>query len=116
LLPAAPADSGMRPSARTRRRSRREPGDDAVERQILAGAVTPVLVLDIACSKAARSQDQLVGQADQVHCRKFRARRLVAVVVQHVDASIAELAIEVLGGGTALVVGRPQIDQPEPEW
>ena len=70
-----------------------------VERQVLARAGAAVFEFDGAGGEAARAEDQLLGQADQIHRGEFGAGRLVAVVVQHLDPGVAQLAVEVVGGG-----------------
>jgi len=74
--------------------SARKPGDRGVEGKVLAGAGAAVLVLDIAGGEAAGAEDELVGEADQVHRGEFRAGRLVPVVVEHIDAGGAEFGVE----------------------
>ena len=56
------------------------------DRQRLALAGRAALELDLAGRRAARPDDDLPGQADQVHGGELGAGALVAVVVEHVDA------------------------------
>ena len=65
-----------------------------------------MLDLDRPGGEAARADDELIGQADQIHRREFGARRLVAVVVQHLDPGAQQFAVEVIGGVAAARVCR----------
>src|SRR3954451_23537174 len=88
-------------------RGRGKPSDRVLDRQILAGVGAAVLAFDRAGGEAARSQDQLVGQADQVHRGEFGTRRFVAVVIQHLDPGAAQPGVERVGSVAALGVARP---------
>src|SRR3954469_19439658 len=73
----------------------RKPSYDCVERQILALPRTPVLAFDVTGGQAARTDDQLVGEADQIHSGELCAGALVAIVVENIDPGIAQFAVEV---------------------
>ena len=92
-------------------------GGKPIERRVRgtrpAARPCAVLELDRAAGDAARADDELLGQADQVHRREFGAGRLVAVVVQHLDAGAEQLGVEILGGVAAARVARPQVDQAD---
>ena len=60
-------------------------------------------------------EDQLLGQPDQIHRGEFGARRLVAVVVQHIEAGAAQLAVKIVARRGAFGIARPQVDQAEAE-
>ena len=60
----------------------------------MALASRPFLELDCAARDAARTDDQLPGQPDQVHRGEFGAAPLVAIVVQRIDARADQLAVE----------------------
>ena len=47
-----------------------------------------MLELDCAASDPARTDDKLIGYADQIHCREFGARRFVAIVIERVEAGM----------------------------
>ena len=57
-----------------------------------------VLELDRARREPARADDQLPGQADQVHRRELGPAALVAVVVERLDAGRGEPGVELVGG------------------
>ena len=63
------------------------------ERNVAPFARAAVLHLDRAGGEAARADDELVGQADQIHCREFGAGRFVAVVVEHLDPGGEQFAV-----------------------
>src|ERR1700760_1207262 len=67
-----------------------------VRRQVLARAIGAALEFDLAFGKPLRSHHDLPGNADQVGAREFRARPLVGVVVEHVDALRDKRAVELL--------------------
>ena len=74
--------------------------------KLLALAGAALLQLDHARCEPARADDDLPGQADQVHRRELGAGRFLAVVVERVDAGRAERAIERIRGRAAFGVGR----------
>jgi hypothetical protein len=82
---------------------------------ILPFARAAVFHLDRAGGEAARADNKLLRQADQVHCRKFGARGFVAVVVEHLDPGGEQFAVEVVGSFPATGIGRAQIDQADAE-
>ena len=59
--------------------------------------VAAVLELDHALRQAARADDQLPGQADQVHRAELDPAPLVAVVVEHLDAGRRQLGVNLVG-------------------
>ena len=59
---------------------------DVGERSARGAPVAAALELDLALGEALRADDDLPGHADEVHGRELRARPLVAVVVEHVEA------------------------------
>ena len=77
------------------------------ERQRLALAGPPVLDLDLAGGDAARPDDHLPGQADQVGGGELAARPLVGVVVEHVLARRRQRRIELAADAVALGVAAP---------
>jgi hypothetical protein len=79
----------------------------------LAGAAQ--LDLGHAVLQPARADDDLARQADQVHGGKLRARALVAVVVEHLDALGLERPVDGVAGPVGLGIARLQIDQPDAE-
>ena len=62
-----------------------EAGEGGVGGEVFALAGAAVLAFDGTGGDPARADNQLVGQADQIHRGEFGAGRLVAVVVQHLD-------------------------------
>ena len=92
-----------------------QPSERGLDGKLLPLAGAAVLDLDRAGSDPARADDQLLGQADQVHRRELGARRLVAIVIEHLDPGAAQFAVEVVGGLAAAGVAGAQIDQPDPE-
>ena len=70
----------------------RQPRRHVGERQHLPLARRAALQLDLALGEAARADDDLPGQADQVGGGELGARALVAVVVEHVAAGGVERA------------------------
>ena len=86
---------------------------DAVERrgavELLALAGGAALQLDLAGLDAARADDDLPGQADQVGLGELGARALVAVVVEHLDPGAAQLGIELVAAPRAGLVAGAQV-------
>ena len=82
---ADPAHAGLAVGATLSDRFSSRRRERLVERQTLALAGA-ALQLDLAVGQALRADDDLPGQADQIHGGELRARPLVAVVVEHVDA------------------------------
>src|SRR5690349_15678060 len=62
--------------------------------QQFARAVGPPFELDLALGEAARTDHQLPWDADQIGCGEFRSGPVVEVVVEHVEPTGSELAIE----------------------
>jgi hypothetical protein len=80
----------------------------AIGRNGLALAGGPVLDLDLALGDAARADDDLPGQADQVGGGELRPLPLVGVVVEHVDSRRAwSSRVELLAGRVAPRRRRP---------
>src|SRR5260221_1058678 len=102
-----------------RRRDRSPSGRQLVkcrlDRDLLFDPRRPVLELDRAAGEAARAEDELPGQADEIHGGEFGAGRFVAVVIERLDARIAQFGVQGVGGGDAFGVGRPQIDETDAE-
>ena len=92
-----------------------QPIEGRFDRNVLPLARAAIFDLDRAGGDAARADDELLGQADQIHRREFGARRLVAIVVEHLDPGGEQFAVEVVGGLAAALVGRTQIDQADAE-
>src|SRR5262245_62288620 len=65
----------------------------------LAAAVRPLLDLDLVLGEALRSNQDLPGDANEVGGGEFRARPLVEVIIEHVDAFGGEFAVKPLAGG-----------------
>src|SRR5262249_33092912 len=86
-----------------------------VRRQLLALAGLTLLEFDDPLRETARADGDLPGEPDQVHGREFGARGFVTVVVKHLGAGGDKLSIEIVGSGTALLVGGGQIDQRDLE-
>src|SRR6516162_4818658 len=74
-----------------------------------------VLQLDRAGSDAARADDELPRQADEIHGGELRARRFVAVVVERLDAGLEQAAIELVRSGNAARIAGAQIDKTDAE-
>ena len=70
-----------------------------VDRKFLFLTRAAILELDHSVRQPARADDQLPGQADQVHARKLGSAPLVAVVVKNFDAGGGQLAVDVVRGG-----------------
>src|SRR3546814_9618343 len=79
----------------------------------LLAVALPAAALQLhgAALEAARTDHELPGQADQIHVGELGAGRLVAVVVEHLDAGGLELAVEPVAGRRAVGVGGAQVDR-----
>src|ERR1700676_3121297 len=66
--------------------------------EILTRPVAAALDLELALGKPLRAHQNLPGNADQVGGSEFRARTLIGVVVEHVNALGLELAIKLFAG------------------
>src|SRR5258708_29062591 len=84
-----------------------------LERDLLFRPRRAVLELDRAGGEAARAEDELPGQADEIHGGEFGAGRFIAGVIERVDAGSAQPTVERVGGGDAFGVGDPQIDEAD---
>src|SRR6185437_9164674 len=71
LAPSPPARAGGEGSLRLAPRSPLQPRERGVGRELAARAGSALLELDDALVEAARADDELVGQADQIHRGKF---------------------------------------------
>src|SRR3546814_13780800 len=89
---------------RCRSSSPGQPGECGLGRHLLADAGLAVLDLDHAVRQAARPADGLPGQPDQTNVGELRARPLVAVVHQHVEAGTAQLHRKSVGWGKTVSV------------
>src|SRR5262249_1097061 len=67
----------------------------------LAAAVRPLLDLDLVLGEALRPDQDLPGSANEVGGGEFRARPLVEVVIEHVDALGGEFPVKPLAAGLA---------------
>src|SRR3546814_10231808 len=76
-------------------------GERGIQRQFLALARRTALQLHHAGLLAARTDDQLPGQADQVHVGELGAGPFLAVVVETVQPGVAQLDQYVLASGVA---------------
>ncbi len=65
----------------------------------MAGAGRALLQLDFARRHALRPDDELPGQADQVHGGEFGPCPIVAVVIEHAQARSLKLAVETFASG-----------------
>ena len=72
-----------------------------------------MLQLDDAAFQAARADDELPGQADQIHLGEFLPGAFLAVVVQRLG--FAQLCIEIGANPVGVLVANLEIDQPDPE-
>src|SRR5579872_4908124 len=63
----------------------RQPGHGRIERQLLLRAGLALLEFDHALFEAARPDDHLPRQADQIHRGELGAGRFLALVVERVD-------------------------------
>ena len=88
---------------------------DVRDRQRLALAGLAVLDLDLAGGHAARTDDHLPRQADQVGRGELAARPLVGVVVEHVLAGSDECCIEFAADAVAFGVADLHVDQADVE-
>src|SRR5664279_2088807 len=70
----------------------------------LARAAGALFHLDLALGQAARADQHLPGDADQVGGSEFGARPLVEVVIEHLDTLGSEVFVELLAG--SIGVGR----------
>src|SRR5690348_5324747 len=96
----------MRRSTAAKAMGSAEALDDLVERHFLALAGPAVLDLGLAGRHALGADDDLPGDADQVHVGELGARPEVAIVVQRLDALGGKPVIELLAGaGDRAVVG-----------
>jgi len=68
-------------------------GERAVRGQLLPRAIGAAFQLDDTRLDTARPDDELPGQPDEVHGRELGAGALVAVVVQNLDARVAQLGV-----------------------
>src|SRR3954447_21530282 len=100
---------------RKRWRSSGQPRKSAFDRQLLALAGGPALQFHHPLFEPARAEDQLPGQADQVHGRELGAAALVAVVVERLDSGLAQTAVNLVGGARASAVVRAHVDQADPK-
>src|SRR5271167_3895550 len=94
-------------ASRTDRRQR------LVQRQGPALAGGASLQLDHPLGQAARADDQLPGQADEVHGGELAARTLVRVVVQRLLAGGGESGVGALAGGVDSGVAGTQADDAD---
>ena len=73
------------------------------------------LTSTVPAASAARADDELPGRPIRSIVGEFGARRFVAVVVEHVDAGVAQLAVELVGG-VAAAWRRPARRLTSPTW
>ena len=78
---------------------------------VCALAGRAVLDLDLAGGSAARPDDHLPGQADQVGGGELAAGALVGVVVEHVRAGGRQRRVEFAADAVAVGVAGLQVDQ-----
>src|SRR5437588_6507511 len=64
--------------------------------EMLARTVAAPLDLELALGEALRPDQDLPGDTDQVGGREFRARALISVVIEHIDALGLKFPIELL--------------------
>ena len=78
-------------------------------------ALTRLAVLDLghALLQAARSDDHLPGQADQVHHCKLGPWTIVAIVIEDVDALGLECLVEFLAGGVSVGIAHLEVDEAD---
>src|SRR5215468_3100409 len=84
--------------------TRSHPVERGFHGDLLAFPGPSVLYFDGSGGNPARPDDELIGQADQVHRREFGARRLVAIVVKHLNIGAQKLGIEVVGRAPAALI------------
>src|SRR5690606_7375671 len=83
--------SRKRLQARNMRGNKRE---NIGERNFLGIAVATAFVFDLVVGQRALPDDKTMGNADQLHVRKFHARALVAVIQENIIAKLAELCVK----------------------
>ena len=86
-----------------------------VDADEFALAGPPVLDLHLAVAEALGSDDDLIGQADQVERREFGDRTLVAIVVEHVHARPGQRGVDARAGGVGCAVADFQIGEADRE-
>src|SRR5438046_1858279 len=87
-----------------------QPRDDIGRTHVLTRTVGAPLYLDLAFGEPLGTDDDLPGNADQVGTGEFRACALVRVVVEHVDAPVRKLLIELFAGAIDRRVALLQIE------
>src|SRR5215472_8297004 len=81
-----------------------------------AAAVGALLDLDLALGQALRPDQNLPRNADEIGGSEFRARPLVEVVVEHIDAFGGEFAVKPLAGGVGVGAALLEIEKRDFEW
>src|SRR5690606_1094864 len=81
----------------------------------LAFSRCSVLDLDLACGNAARADDDLPWQADEIGRGELSAGPLVGVVIEHLTAGGSERGIKVLACGIARGIAHLHIDEGDIE-
>src|SRR5690606_34895577 len=90
---------------------RLEARDGIAQGQRLAFAGGTVLYLGIAFLEAARANDDLVGDADEVGRRELAAGGFVPVVVERIETGILHLGVERRTGGIGRGVAGLEVDE-----
>src|SRR5713226_665451 len=97
-LPSPARGEGHKFGQNLLRRVRSPSGRQFVERRLdrdlFLRPCRPVLQLDRAGGEAARAEDELPGQADEIHGGEFGAGRFVAIVIERLDARVAQPGVE----------------------
>src|SRR5437667_2703333 len=78
-------------------------------------AAAAVFDFDRPGSNAARADDQLPRQADQIHRREFRAWRFVAIVVEDIDPYLLEAVVKRIRRRDAFWIACAQINESHAE-
>src|SRR5271167_180347 len=88
-----------------------ETRERALAGELLALPALARFELDHTALEAARADDELPRQADQVHVGELGAGTRVAVVVEHLDIPRTERGIDFVARFGALGIARPQVDE-----
>jgi hypothetical protein len=79
------------------RQARANGFEQAIDGKLTGFAGAPVAVFELARGKAAVTDDHAVRDAQQLRVRELHSGPRFAVVVEHVDAGIAQLRVQRIG-------------------
>src|SRR5262249_16030757 len=115
LTPISPDSGGFKPVSaarplKKRTESTRQQIECSCRAQAFAAAIGPFLDLVLARRDALRTDHHLAGHPDQVGSGEFRARALVDVVIEHVDALPGQVAVEALASAICRAVALLEVE------